>query len=661
MRRKKFTNIVAFVFLASILVSVVSFLTVENVAVFKNLKLKSIDLRFNYRGPVENYADTSKIVIVAIEGSSLDKAPDRWPWPRSYYARLIRNLKRAGARVVAIDINFDEPDKNAKNDEELRKAIEETGIVVLAGRSNIGARVKGKLVKSKSILRNIFYGTPNSSVGVVYVPRDEDGICRRYYPAFQVGDSIYPSFGLAVILKYLNLPLDSVFDLPGYFKVGKFLIPKYDDYTWMINYAGPSGSFKYIDFIDVIDDKEFKTKDELEYGDINTFDDPDFGLLYSDVFKDKIVVVGSALPEFKGELADMLPVPFKKSGQSNLMYGVEIHANAIATVLDRNFIVLPSKFTYFVIIFLISIFSLGVIVLLKQIELKYNFVLELLSVVAVLLISGLWVYVSFFMFKNKNLLLPVISPVFAVLLSYFSSIAYQYLTERKQKLLIKSMFSHYVHPSVVNQLLANPDMLKLSGERKELTVLFTDIVSFTTMSESYDPEFVFNHLNEYFETMTRIIFKHGGTLDKYIGDAIVAFWGAPIPQKDHALRACVCALEMQAELEKLREKWRSEGKPLIYMRCGINTGEMVVGNVGGYGRFNYTVIGDSVNLGARLESANKEFGTSIMISEYTYEKVKDFVNVRELGTIIVKGKTKPVRVYELKGLKEEVEKGVEAV
>ena len=177
--------------------------------------------------------------------------------------------------------------------------------------------------------------------------------------------------------------------------------------------------------------------------------------------------------------------------------------------------------------------------------------------------------------------------------------------------------------------------------------LFTDLWNFTTISEAYPPEFIFNLLNEYFEVMTKIVFKYGGTLDKYIGDALVAFWGAPIHYEDHALRACLCALKMQFELEKLRMRWEKEGKPLLYMRIGINTGEMIVGNLGGYGRFNYTVIGDSVNLGARLESINKEFGTNIIISEYTYEKVKDFFSVREIGSITVKGKTKAVKIYEL--------------
>jgi len=632
--------------------SVISFFTVEFIPVLKGVELKTIDLRFNYRGEVRGFADSSDIVIVAIDEVSLDRAPQKWPWPRSYYAKLLRNLKRAGARVVAFDINFDSPDQDPRSDEEFKKAIEETGNVVLAGREARGVRLKGRIIEAKNILRNIFIGTPNSSPGIVEVIRDYDGVCRRYIPVFATADTIFPSLGLAVVLSYYGLLIDSVYDIPprspfenGFFKIGDIKIPKFDDKTWLINYAGPAGTFKYISLIDVLDDKDFKTKDEIEFGDINTFDNPEFGLLHDEVFKDKIVIVGSAIPEFKGELGDLLPAPFIKNG-SNLMYGVEIHANAIATVIERKFISKVSAFVSFLIIFAMAFISFIIVVGVRGLKIRPEFLVEVLAILVLALMFAFWTFFTALSFE-KNLIFPVISPILGGFFGYIGSIAYQYFTERKQKKLIKTIFSYYVHPSVVNQLISNPELVRLGGEKREMTVLFTDLWNFTTISESYSPEFIFNHLNEYFEAMTKVIFRYGGTLDKYIGDAIVAFWGAPIYYEDHALRACLCALKMQFELEKLRIKWESEGKPLLYMRIGINTGEMIVGNIGGYGRFNYTVIGDSVNLGARLESANKQFGTNIIISEYTYNKVKDFVKVREIGDIVVKGKSEPVKVYEL--------------
>jgi adenylate cyclase len=638
--------------LVSLVGSLIAFITVEFIPALTGVELKTLDLRFNYRGVKQNYADSSDIVIVAIDEASLDRAPAKWPWPRSYYAKIVRNLKKAGAKVIAFDINFDSPDLNPNNDRDFQKAIEEAGNVILAGRETKDIKFKGRIIETKNLLRNIFIGTPNSSPGIVEVLRDYDGVCRRYVPVFSVGDTIFPSFGLAVLLAYYNLKIDSVYDFPaktpfenGFFQLGNIKIPKFDEKTWLINYAGPAGTFRYVSFIDVLDDQEFKTKDEIEYGDINTFDNPEYGLLHDNVFKDKIVVIGSAIPEFKSELGDLLPVPFVK-GESNLMYGVEIHANAIATVVERKFIKKTPPLLSFLIVFTFALISFLIATNIRKLKLRPEFISELLNILFLLFSFGLWIYFSFLMFK-ENLILPIVSPILGGFSTYIGSVIYQYFIERKQKRIIKRIFSYYVHPSVVNQLISNPDVVRLGGEKREMTVLFTDLWNFTTISEAYPPEFIFDILNEYFEAMTKVIFKYGGTLDKYIGDAIVAFWGAPIYHPDHALRACLCALKMQFELEKLRIKWEKEGKPLLYMRVGINTGEMIVGNLGGYGRFNYTVIGDSVNLGARLEAVNKEFGTNIIISEYTYEKVKDFFKVRELGSIVVKGKTKSVKIYEL--------------
>jgi adenylate cyclase len=200
---------------------------------------------------------------------------------------------------------------------------------------------------------------------------------------------------------------------------------------------------------------------------------------------------------------------------------------------------------------------------------------------------------------------------------------------------------------------ADPKKLRLGGERKELTVLFSDIADFTKISERISPEYLVQVLNEYLNVMTAIIFSHQGTLDKYEGDAILAFWGAPIAQRDHALRTCRAALDMQKSLIGLRKMWESEGKPPFHVRIGINSGEMVVGNMGGASRFDYTVIGDSVNLGSRLEGANKQYGTGIIISEHTYRHVRNDVVARELDMLLVSGKTELIRVFELIGVREE--------
>jgi adenylate cyclase len=256
-------------------------------------------------------------------------------------------------------------------------------------------------------------------------------------------------------------------------------------------------------------------------------------------------------------------------------------------------------------------------------------------------------FTALVLFNKQNYLLTAISPILAVLAGYFSSTVYHFVVERKQRMLIKTMFSTYVNPSVVEELILNPDKLKLGGEQRELTVMFSDIEGFTSISEGMPAEELVGHLNEYLSAMTEIIFKNDGTVDKYEGDAIMAFWGAPVTQADHALRACLSALQMEEQLAFIRSSWKQQGKPSLNVRIGVNTGEMVVGNMGSMGKFNYTVIGDSVNLASRLEGANKQYKSNILVSERTYDLVKEWILGRELDLITVKGRSTPLKIFEL--------------
>jgi len=620
---------------------------------FDRLKLSFIDKAFAKRGPLPYPKDSLDVVIVTVSEKSDATVPEHFPFPRSYYARVIRNLNMAGARAIGIDFSFEDSDEHGtRNDDELREAIKKYRNVVVAGKTEIRSE-RGTIKRVNENYHSIFYSA-DSSVGVVYVPNDEDGIYRRYKAlAKNPGEDTYlPTFAFALMNKYLRLPSTTVCrDEGSYFVLGDRLIPKFDDASILINYHGlAEKTFEQIDIVNILDDKTFKTNEELRLKtEINIFDDPDMGLLYSNIFKDKIVLIGPAFPESK----DIFPVSIadRNNPDNNLMYGVEIHANALQTLIHQNFIVRPSVFLDILYTLAVSLLSFLIVSALKQIKAKFEFVLEILA----LLFVGAEVYgiilLANYSFGAHNYLIPVVPPIAAVFANYVGSAVYQYLTERKQKVMIKGMFSQYLNPHVVNELIAHPEKLKLGGERKELTVLFSDIAGFTSFSEKLAPEELVNVLNEYLSAMTEIVLKNDGTLDKYEGDLVMAFWGAPIELDNNALHACTAALEMQESLVQIREKWSAEGKPNVHVRIGLNTGEMVVGNMGGVGKFDYTVIGDSVNLGSRLEGANKEYGTYIMASERTQDMVKEYFVFRELDLLIVKGKTKPIKVFELLGRK----------
>jgi adenylate cyclase len=278
------------------------------------------------------------------------------------------------------------------------------------------------------------------------------------------------------------------------------------------------------------------------------------------------------------------------------------------------------------------------------------------GLIAGLLLIAAWIAINRFIFSHYNLWLNIVYPLFTILLVYVGITIYKYITEEREKKKIRGAFQYYLTASVINEMLKDPSKLKLGGDKKDLSVLFSDIRGFTTVSEQLTPEELVHLLNEYLTAMTALVFKYGGLLDKYMGDAIMAVFGAPLDQPDHAKRACLTAMGMMTELRKLQKKWTDEGKPVLNIGIGINSGDMVVGNMGSEMRFDYTVMGDSVNLGSRLEGINKEYGTNIVISEFTYEQVKDTLSCRELDSVRVKGKLLPVRIYELLGEKKDSNK-----
>jgi len=637
----------------------------------KKLSLKFIDQSFSERGEID-IADSADVIILELNQESDEQIPPPYsnPYPRWFYAKVIENLNEAGAKVIGIDVVFANSDNrySEPNDELLFKAIRKYGNVVLAGKLNISQESLQENISDQSnssaigIVRdqnenfdNIFFHA-DSMIGLVQTLRDYDGVLRNYLPYVYSEISsmkFIPTFSFALLNRYFGK--ENFYTAKNFnreFIFNGVHIPKYNDYSVLVNYYGPDATFKRVKFIDVLDDESFKTKTEIEYGeDINTWNNPDYGLLYSGLFKDKIVLIGSTEPEDR----DYFQTSFQKKGidVKNQMYGVEYHANMIQNVIWKDFIFTQSKLsealTIFISFFIVFWFS-GVI---KELKIKSHWMLEIINAALIGFMIFLFYHLTIFMFIKYKLIFAFVPNVIAILISYFSITSYYFFNERFQKKMIKGMFSHYVTGDLVTELLNNPDKLKLGGEKRNLAILFSDIAGFTTFSEKLAPTELVNFINEYLNEMTTIVLQNKGTLDKYIGDAVMAFWGAPIDVEEKELAACKTALQMQRRLNELRNSWKIQEAKDLQVRIGINCGEVVVGNIGGETRFDYTVMGDNVNLASRLEGANKQYGTYIMIGENVFNSISDKILVRELDNIKVKGKLKPTKVFELISLKDD--------
>ncbi|APF16898.1 adenylate/guanylate cyclase with TPR repeats [Caldithrix abyssi DSM 13497] len=612
----------------------------SHTSVFQTLELKFLDLKFQLRGalPIEN----SSVIILAIDDQSDLSTPHRWPWPRSYFAHVIENLEKAGAAVIGVDVIFDQPDvSNPQSDDSLAHVLKRYPNVVLAGKLQ---HRRGRISTIEVLPPYHKFTEANNNWGLVSLEADVDGFYRRYPLVARVQDSLLPSFAAKIIQLYLQTETE-IKDLDSEVWIGDIAVPKYDSRNMLINYYGPPFHYPYVSFDNVLDDQEV---DLVEEYDVDAFDDPGDstlgippGLLYSGELKDKIVLIGSTMPE----LHDNFPTPFLQEAFSGAekarveMPGVEIHANAIQSILDRNFIDVANPWFMFVLNICLALLIL--ISVQKKATLLNLFLFFLLSVA-----YGL---ISILFFTKGHLLIPITTPVLVILFSFISQISYQYILSQQEKRMLRGVFSHYVPEKLIQEIIAHPEKLALGGEEREVTVLFSDIAGFTTLSEHMKPAELVTQLNEYLTAMTNVILRHDGIIDKFEGDAIMAEFGVPVHFEGHQKAACLAALEMQQELKKLNRKWQQAHKPLFEVRIGINTGIVIVGNMGSEKVFDYTVIGDHVNLGARLEGANKAYKTKIMVSNFTYEAVKEDFIFRPLDLIRVKGKTKPVQVYELIG------------
>lgn len=600
------------------------------------MDLKATDAMFAARGVISPPED---VVIVAIDEQSVNEL-GRWPWTRSRTAALVDALK--DAKVIAFDMVFSE-NEGPSPDKALSESIGRSGNVILGYFFRDDATEEppqASLIQLKrssvSLIRFVagaqgatpgeipvteFYGLETNipavgkgaaGFGSFNAIPQQDGIYRASNLLFRYKSEIYPSLAIAALEDYLEgtvVLTAAPYGIDG-LSIGTRTIPVNEVGELSVNFYGPGGTFKTYPAVDVI-------KGRVKKG----------------AFKDKLVFIGVT----EKAVYDIRPTPI-----DSLFPGVEIHATIAGNVLQERYLIHDTRVVIYDLL-LVFLLPAALSMILAGTHRTY------ISIFAMLVFLALLVTFDLYLFSAYSVKTGVMFPAIAIVLAYMLEEAYRNVVVEKKSRYIKKAFSTYVSPQLVTELLKDPGRLKLGGEKRVISVLFSDIRGFTTLSEKLPPEALVALLNEYLSPMTGIVLSEEGMLDKYIGDAIMAVFNAPLTIPDHAKRACSAALKMIERLKSLNEAWKAGGYPELAIGVGINTGEAVVGNMGAELRFDYTAIGDTVNLASRLEGMNKMYGTFVVVSEYTYEDAKDAFLFRELDYVRVKGKAKPITMYELIG------------
>lgn len=665
-----------YLFLITLLIVSLSIFTyIQGNPFLEFMELKTVDLRFISGG--QKKAD-SNIVLAVIDEKSIAKE-GKWIWPRWKIARLVRNLSDAGAKLIVFDIGFLEQDEtdhkmlhaaqyiqekikgigvtdknfdaylenlkeSSDNDKLLAQAIAKSEAKVVLGyffqidkiesfhteSKDIDEQQKNiisssyKQVKSsvpldklslyeaaapQSNIAQIAEQTPYS--GYYNMFPDLDGEVRWIPTAIRFKDALYAPLSLMAASVMMNAPLYISTNDYGIssLKIGNIPIPTDDMGRFQINYRGRQKIFPHISVTDILNQQVSPEK-----------------------LKGKTVIVGATAIG----IYDMRVTPFDK-----VFPGVEIHANVIDNIVNKDFLCRPD-WMMFADIMIMLMFGLVMGITLPKLEALWGFGLSFSLFTGYILICQ---YVF-----SKGYILNMVYPLTVILLIYISVTLYRYFTESKQKKFIKEAFSYYLAPSVVKQLIDSPEKLVLGGQERHITAFFSDVEGFTSISEKLQARQLVELLNEFLTEMTDIILKYEGTVDKFEGDAIIAFFGAPNDLKNHAETACMACVDMQQRLVFLREKWKAENRPELKMRLALYSGMAVVGNMGSKNRMDYTMMGDTVNTAARLEGVNKIYGTYTLIGETVYEALsKDKFFVREADVIYVVGKRKPIKIYQLIG------------
>ena len=605
----------------------------------QGIEAKTFDLRASLAAKPS--PATGAIVLVAVDQPSLDWVTENmgivWPWPRELFGAVLDNCRRRGAKAVGIDVLFTEYSAaGVADDNALVRSIERAGPVALGSvfptndparfstwpdaipRPKLHFQVSGQ---GEAVLPRYPRATlPISEIGSaapvlcnVHHNADADGIYRRVHPFVLFAGAPLPTLGIGVYLA-ANPQVEITVDRDRIL-LGDRTIPLDGAGSTILRYRGPQKTHAMFSAASLIR-QEFQIKNgEMDAAEVERD------------LADKYVLFGFTAPG----LFDLRPSP-----TDGVFSGMEINATMLDNLLAGDFIrSLPGIWN----VGLVAAFTLLTLLLLSLLTSLPGRILGALGLMGLPLPVSLLFYHQGFDFT----LVPV---QVAVVTALSLSLAQGYFMTMGRERFIRHSFKHYLSPVVIDQLLSQPERLKLGGERKELTMFFSDLQGFTRMSEGLEPEELIHMLNEYLTEMTDIILQEGGTLDKFVGDAIVAFWNAPLDTPAHAEQAVRAALRCQERLQAMRPDFAARyGKELI-MRIGINTGHAVVGNMGSTSRFDYTVLGDAVNLAARLEGANKYFGTHTMISQATRSRLGSDFYCRELGRIKVVGRREPVTVFE---------------
>jgi adenylate cyclase len=612
-----------------------------------------VDLSYHIRdtNTTHTLLKPEDIVIIDIDDYSIEKMGRTQAWPRSYDAKVIQYIASGKPKAIAVDYLYTENDSigpayvarleeygvanaheiaNAMStDHLLAEAIDSAGSVYLSffdddvqkRDSSIielpylipiqNSRTEGKLkMWNYPVLPIESLAKVAKGIGGIIMPTSHDGTVRFYQAVSGLDkNTVAANFPLYMMLEAKGIdPNDVQLAEKGIMWGDSLIIPLTDKGSFRLNWLGNKEKLRYISY--------YKVWDEL---------------MPAEFFEGKYVFMGASA----SGLQDLKTVP----SRDDKMPGVEVHATAFLNMMNGAYLrelstaevhAIYLALAFIMVLIFLSVHPIAGVVLAFLFYFSFRFAFEM------------WILPS------KQYIIPIALLMTLTLVCYVVSMLYAFFIRERRTRFLKNAFGTYVSPEIVNRLTREGYGLKLGGEKKELTVLFSDIRDFTYFSERFDSQQTVTFLNHYLSSMSEVIFKHQGTIDKFIGDAIMAIFGAPVPQENHAEKACLVALGMVENLNQVNRDNIKLGFPKIGIGVGINTGDMTIGNIGSNKRFDYTVIGDAVNLGARLEGLTKFFDVQIIVSEFTHDVVKNQeLKFRELGNVVVKGKEKSVKIYQL--------------